>query len=52
MGNFNILTEVEVNSDDNCRILYSDKALSVLHKFLFRGVSEAICNILYFTITF
>ena len=49
MGNFNILTEVEVNSEDNCRILYSDKALSVLHKFLFWGV---IHSILYFTITF
>jgi len=34
MGNFNILTTVKYNSEDNCKILYFDKALSVLYKFL------------------
>ena len=35
MGNFNVLTKVEYKSEDNCKILYFNKGLSVLYKFLF-----------------
>jgi len=35
MGNFNVLTKVEYKSEDNCKILYFNKVLSVLYKFLF-----------------
>ena len=52
MGNFKVLIWLEYNSENNCQILYSEKALSVLFKFLFWPASEAICSILYFAITF
>jgi len=35
MGNFNVLTKVEYKSEDNCKIIYFNKVLSVLYKFLF-----------------